>query len=83
MNFEPNVTEQWRNKYNNFYYTDGYLYSASKDEFCSNKQENINYDYRTGHFSERNHKIIAEKLENLILNNEVFNLDKDLHKNFI
>ena len=85
MSYEPYIKEEWIKKYKDCYFASGYLMKACVEEFEDEQMahRSVGDDVRAGHFSYRNHRIIANKLEEYILYGNKFNLNADLEKAFI
>lgn len=87
MSYDNYLKSKWIEQYNNCYFASGYLLEASIQEFCDQRYEKMYHilvnDVRAGHFSYRNHKILANLLLTYITSNIHFDLNKDLLKQFI
>lgn len=74
---------------NNCTVAKGSLFPICEKEFLSKKQFNEYtdngpfHDFRTGHFSECNHTVLADKIADYFLNEEIPDLNKDFYEKII
>lgn len=83
MSFSSYIKEQWKEQNSNCLFVEGTLLESSLDEFCDVSIAPLADDVRAAHYSYRNHNVLADKLEDCILYNKNFHLNRDLLKGFI